>query len=66
MPRYDYNLVAIGAGAGGLVTTLIGAMVKAKVTLIEKHRMGGDCLNRLRSKQVADRQFQGGAAAQEA
>ena len=45
MPRYDYNLVAIGAGAGGLVTTLIGAMVNAKVTLIEKHRMGGDCLN---------------------
>ena len=45
MPRYDYNLIAIGAGSGGLVTTLIGAAIKAKVALIEKHRMGGDCLN---------------------
>ncbi|MGF1766318.1 dihydrolipoyl dehydrogenase [Enterovibrio makurazakiensis] len=42
---YDRNLIAIGAGAGGLVTTYIGAAVKAKVTLIEKHKMGGDCLN---------------------
>ena len=43
--RFDYNLVAIGAGSAGLVTTYIGAAVKAKVALIEKHRMGGDCLN---------------------
>lgn len=43
--KYDYNLVAIGAGAGGLVSTYIGAAVKAKVALIEKHKMGGDCLN---------------------
>ncbi|WP_421290991.1 FAD-dependent oxidoreductase [Aeromonas taiwanensis] len=43
--RYDYNLVVIGAGAGGLVTSYIAAAVKAKVVLIEKHRMGGDCLN---------------------
>lgn len=43
--RFDYNLVAIGAGAAGLVTTYIGAAVKAKVALIEKHKMGGDCLN---------------------
>ncbi len=42
---FDYNLVAIGAGAAGLVTTYIGAAVKAKVALIEKHKMGGDCLN---------------------
>lgn len=42
---FDYNLVAIGAGAGGLVTTYIGAAVKARVALIEKHKMGGDCLN---------------------
>ncbi|KKD59653.1 pyridine nucleotide-disulfide oxidoreductase [Grimontia sp. AD028] len=42
---FDRNLIAIGAGAGGLVTTYIGAAVKAKVTLIEKHKMGGDCLN---------------------
>jgi pyruvate/2-oxoglutarate dehydrogenase complex dihydrolipoamide dehydrogenase (E3) component len=43
--RYDYNLIAIGAGSAGLVTSYIGAAVKAKVALIEKHRMGGDCLN---------------------
>ena len=43
--RFDRNLVVIGAGSAGLVTALIGAAVKAKVTLIEKHRMGGDCLN---------------------
>ena len=42
---YDYNLVAIGAGAAGLVSTYIGAAVNAKVALIEKHKMGGDCLN---------------------
>ncbi|MDR0788380.1 MAG: FAD-dependent oxidoreductase [Gemmatimonadota bacterium] len=43
--RFDRNLVVIGAGAGGLVSALIGATVKARVTLIESHRMGGDCLN---------------------
>lgn len=43
--RFDYNLIVIGAGAGGLVSAYIGATVKAKVALIEKHRMGGDCLN---------------------
>ncbi|MBU6271222.1 MAG: FAD-dependent oxidoreductase [Betaproteobacteria bacterium] len=43
--RYDRNLVVIGAGAGGLVTAYIGAAVKARVTLVEGHRMGGDCLN---------------------
>ncbi len=42
---FDYNLVAIGAGSAGLVTTYIAAAVKAKVALIEKHKMGGDCLN---------------------
>ncbi len=45
-PKYfDNNLVVIGAGSGGLVTAYIAAAVKAKVTLIEKHKMGGDCLN---------------------
>ena len=45
-PRYfDRNLVVIGAGSGGLVSAYIAAAVKAKVTLIEKHKMGGDCLN---------------------
>ncbi|MBM4180252.1 MAG: FAD-dependent oxidoreductase [Betaproteobacteria bacterium] len=43
--RYDRNLIVIGAGAGGLVTAYIAAAVKAKVTLIEGHQMGGDCLN---------------------
>ena len=43
--RFDRNLVVIGAGSAGLVSAYIAAAVKAKVTLIEKHRMGGDCLN---------------------
>ena len=43
--HFDRNLVVIGAGAAGLVAAYIAAAVKAKVTLIEKHRMGGDCLN---------------------
>ena len=42
---FDRNLVVIGGGSAGLVTAYIAAAVKAKVTLIEKHRMGGDCLN---------------------
>ncbi len=45
-PRtFDRNLVVIGAGSAGLVAAYIAAAVRAKVTLIEKHRMGGDCLN---------------------
>ena len=43
--HFDTNLVVIGAGSGGLVSAYIAAAVKAKVTLIEKHKMGGDCLN---------------------
>lgn len=43
--QFDNNLIVIGAGSGGLVTAYIAAAVKAKVTLIEKHNMGGDCLN---------------------
>ncbi|MBL4606257.1 MAG: FAD-dependent oxidoreductase [Pseudomonadales bacterium] len=43
--KFDRNLIVIGAGAGGLVTTYIAAAVKAKVTLVEAHKMGGDCLN---------------------
>ncbi len=43
--RYDRNLVVIGAGAAGLVTSYIAAAVKAKVTLVESRKMGGDCLN---------------------
>ncbi len=60
--KFDYNLVVIGAGSGGLVTAYIAAAVKAKVALIEKHLMGGDCLNTgcvpskalLRSAKVAE------------
>ena len=43
--RFDRNLVVIGGGSAGLVAAYIAAAVRAKVTLIEKHRMGGDCLN---------------------
>lgn len=43
--RFDRNLVVIGAGSAGLVSALIGATVKARVTLVEAHEMGGDCLN---------------------
>ncbi len=43
--QFDNNLIVIGAGSAGLVAALIAATVKAKVTLIERHRMGGDCLN---------------------
>ena len=43
--RFDRNLIVIGAGSAGLVSAYIAAAVKAKVTLVERHRMGGDCLN---------------------
>ena len=42
---FDRNLIVIGGGAAGLVSAYIAAAVKAKVTLIEAHKMGGDCLN---------------------
>ncbi|OED39760.1 pyridine nucleotide-disulfide oxidoreductase [Chromatiales bacterium (ex Bugula neritina AB1)] len=42
---FDTNIIVIGAGSGGLISALIAAAVKARVTLIEKHKMGGDCLN---------------------
>jgi pyruvate/2-oxoglutarate dehydrogenase complex dihydrolipoamide dehydrogenase (E3) component len=42
---FDRNLVVIGAGSAGLVTAYIAAAVKSSVTLVEKHKMGGDCLN---------------------
>ncbi len=43
--RFDRNLIVIGAGSGGLVSAYIAAAVKAEVTLIEQHNMGGDCLH---------------------
>jgi pyruvate/2-oxoglutarate dehydrogenase complex dihydrolipoamide dehydrogenase (E3) component/uncharacterized membrane protein YdjX (TVP38/TMEM64 family) len=62
-PRsFDSNLIVIGAGSGGLVAALIAATVRARVTLIERDRMGGDCLNTgcvpskalIRSARIAD------------
>ena len=60
--RFENNLIVIGAGSAGLVASLIAATVKAKVTLIERHKMGGDCLNTgcvpskalIRSARIAD------------
>lgn len=43
--NFDYNMVVIGGGSAGLVSAYIASAVKAKVALIEKHKMGGDCLN---------------------
>ena len=43
--KFDDNLIVIGAGAACLVSSIIGSAVKAQVTLVEKHKMGGDCLN---------------------
>ncbi len=43
--QFDTNLIVIGAGSGGLVSAYIGATLKARVTLIERDKMGGDCLN---------------------
>ncbi len=43
--RFDRNLVVIGAGSAGLVSAYIAAAAKAKVTLVEANKMGGDCLN---------------------
>ncbi|MCK5497889.1 MAG: FAD-dependent oxidoreductase, partial [Gammaproteobacteria bacterium] len=42
--KFDCNIIVLGAGSAGLVTSYIAAAVKAKVTLIEKNKMGGDCL----------------------
>jgi pyruvate/2-oxoglutarate dehydrogenase complex dihydrolipoamide dehydrogenase (E3) component len=44
-PASRYNIVVIGAGTAGLVTAVIAAGIGAKVALIERHLMGGDCLN---------------------
>lgn len=45
MAKYDYNIVVIGGGSAGLVSSYIASATKAKVALIEQHNMGGDCLN---------------------
>ena len=50
--KFDTNLIVIGAGSGGLVSAYIGATLKARVTLIERDKMGGDCLKHwLRAEQ---------------
>ena len=43
--KFDFNIIVIGAGSAGLVCSYLSATLKAKVALIEKHKMGGDCLN---------------------
>ncbi len=43
--KFDYNLIVIGAGAAGLVAAYVASMLKAKTALVEKDKMGGDCLN---------------------
>ncbi len=66
--RFDNNLVIIGAGSAGLIASLVAATVKAKVTLVERHKMGGDCLNTgcvpsktlLRSAKVANSVLEAG------
>lgn len=45
MAKYDYNLIVIGGGSAGLIAALIGATVNARVALVERGKMGGDCLN---------------------
>jgi pyruvate/2-oxoglutarate dehydrogenase complex dihydrolipoamide dehydrogenase (E3) component/uncharacterized membrane protein YdjX (TVP38/TMEM64 family) len=59
---FDDNLIVIGAGSAGLVAALIAATVRARVSLVERHQMGGDCLNTgcvpskalIRSARIAD------------
>ena len=45
MAKFDYNIIVIGGGSAGLVSAYIASATKAKVALIEKNKMGGDCLN---------------------
>ena len=45
MRRYDHNLVVVGAGSAGLVAALVAATARARVVLVERHKMGGDCLH---------------------
>ena len=45
MAKYDHNIIVIGTGFGQLASSYIASAIKAKVALIEKHKIGGDCLN---------------------
>ena len=44
MAKFDYNIIVIGGGSAGLVSAYIASAAKAKIALIEKNKMGGDCL----------------------
>ena len=45
MAKYDYNIIVIGEGSNRLASSYIASAIKAKLALIEKHKMGVDCLN---------------------
>ena len=45
MAKYDYNITVIGTGSGELASSYAASVIKAKVALIGKHKIGGDCLN---------------------
>ena len=45
MAKYDYNIIVIGAGSSELSSSYTASAIKAKAALIEKHKIGGDCLN---------------------
>ena len=45
MAKYDYNIIVIGTGSGELSSSYTASAIKANVALIEKHKIGGDCLN---------------------
>lgn len=43
MKKYDFDMIAIGGGAGGFVSSKVAAGMGKRVALIEKHKLGGDC-----------------------
>ena len=45
MAKYDYNIIVIGTGSGELSSSYTASAIKAKAALIEKHKIGEDCLN---------------------
>ena len=45
MAKYDYNIIVIGRGSGELASSYTASVIKDKVALIGKHKIGGDCLN---------------------
>ena len=60
--KYDYDVVIIGVGSGGMIAGEVAAKMGVKAALVERHRVGGDCLwDRVRSQQGASCQREGGA-----